>query len=117
MRKVLCLIIMLCISFSVLAQEVDYENFTMTTSGEYYDDNESLLFSEELSETTTVSFGNDSDMYIIDADGFRSCSYDEVMRISAAILLYSAGGWYADDLSMVIFETFIPERFKVVEKE
>ena len=101
MKKIVCLIIMLCISFSVLAQEVD--------------DNESLLFSEKLSETTTVSFGNDSDMYIIDADGFRSCSYDEVMRISAAILLYSSGGWYADDLSMVIFETFIPERFKVVK--
>ncbi len=104
MKKVLCLVVMLCVLLIGNGRAEEAKEEDCFTIGE--------SVSSSPLETTTITFGADDYWYSIDAEGFRSLTPDEALRVAAAISMYNAGGWFPDSLSAAICEAFIPERFK-----
>ena len=101
------------LGFSALEQPVNQEEKPSPAYGTTVDDSLIILEIVEVDRDTTLSFSTDSCEYSIDAEGLKSLTDKELSRLTAVINLFLAGAWYTDDFANAIFETFIPERFKV----
>ena len=73
-----------------------------------------IYFSEP--EFSSLYFVGNDYTYEIDAEGLRSLSSEEAIKVAVAIQLFDNDMFWADDMTNAIIETFVPARFKVKEE-
>lgn len=92
----------------------------ITVNAGLANEEEKVFFSSENLEiippSETITFRSENYQYEIDAEGFKSLTREEALNIVTVIYLMSTFG-IGEELGDAILERFMPERFKVKDKE
>ena len=119
MKKLFLVLLLLCLCVGCQAEElVTFTDPDIASDDLFvFTDDISDNWTEKLSTANKVTFGGCEVEYFIDVEGFKSLTVDEAMKISALIQLLSSGIYFDTDLGTAVYETFLPERFRVGYEE